>query len=161
MAIISGLITDREEADVARVKELKKKILTEGLSSLSGDERTEYFGGMRGAYNYTDLNRVGLACELLYGAYQEAGISVEGYETPKTDWTFEDIPSSQQMNAYLGNIRAFKDTIASERTIPASMNYLNYEGANAIEQLLEEAEECMDCIVNAWMYSGETSAGEL
>ena len=45
------LITDRTSQDVARVKELTFKDMT-------ADELTEWLAGMKGAYNYTDLNRV-------------------------------------------------------------------------------------------------------
>ena len=61
MSIIDNLVYDRTQADVDRVFTLKNKILTEGLSSLSAEEKTEYMAGMKGAYNYGDMNRVGQA----------------------------------------------------------------------------------------------------
>ena len=61
MSIIDNLVSDRTQADVDRVFTLKNKILTEGLSSLSAEEKTEYMAGMKGAYNYGDMNRVGQA----------------------------------------------------------------------------------------------------
>ena len=51
MSIIDNLVYDRTQADVDRVFTLKNKILTEGLSSLSAEEKTEYMAGMKGAYN--------------------------------------------------------------------------------------------------------------
>lgn len=59
MSIIDNLVYDRTQADVDRVFTLKNKILTEGLSSLSAEEKNEYMAGMKGAYNYGDMNRVG------------------------------------------------------------------------------------------------------
>ena len=59
--IIDTLIYDRTQADVDRVFTLKTKILTEGLNALSAEELAEYMAGMKGAYNYTDMNRVGQA----------------------------------------------------------------------------------------------------
>ena len=59
MSIIDNLVYDRTQADVDRVFTLKNKILTEGLSSLSAEEKAEYMAGMKGAYNYGDMNRVG------------------------------------------------------------------------------------------------------
>ena len=41
MSIIDNLVYDRTQADVDRVFTLKNKILTEGLSSLSAEEKTE------------------------------------------------------------------------------------------------------------------------
>ena len=61
MSIIDNLVYDRTQADVDRVFTLKNKILTEGLSSLSAEEKAEYMAGMKGAYNYGDMNRVGQA----------------------------------------------------------------------------------------------------
>lgn len=61
MSVIDDLIYDRTQADVDRVYELKGKILAGGLSALTDAEKTEYMAGMKGAYNYTDLNRVGQA----------------------------------------------------------------------------------------------------
>ena len=59
--VIDTLIYDRTQADVNRVFTLKNKILTEGLNALSAEEKAEYMAGMKGAYNYTDMNRVGQA----------------------------------------------------------------------------------------------------
>ena len=61
MSVIDNLIYDRTQADVDRVSTLTVKILTGGLSSLTDEEKEEYLAGMKGAYNYTDLNRVGQA----------------------------------------------------------------------------------------------------
>ena len=61
MSVIDTLVYDRTQADVDRVFTLKNKILTGGLTALTAEERTEYMAGMKGAYNYTDMNRVGQA----------------------------------------------------------------------------------------------------
>ena len=61
MSIIDNLVFDRTQADVDSVFTLKNKILTEGLSSLSAEEMIEYMVGMKGAYNYGVMNRVGQA----------------------------------------------------------------------------------------------------
>ena len=63
--IIDTLIFDRTQADVDRVFSLKNKILTEGLSSLSAEEKAEYMAGMKGAYNFQDMNRVGQAVQYI------------------------------------------------------------------------------------------------
>lgn len=59
MNVIDTLVIDRTEADVEAVKSLQRKILTEGLSSLTQEEYDTWFGGMRGAYHHIVLNRVG------------------------------------------------------------------------------------------------------
>ena len=52
--IIDTLVCDRSQNDVDRAFLLKHKILTQGLSTLSDDEKTEYMAGMKDIYNHTD-----------------------------------------------------------------------------------------------------------
>lgn len=52
--IIDTLVCDRSQSDVDHVFSLKHKILTQGLSTLSDDEKTEYMAGMKDIYNHTD-----------------------------------------------------------------------------------------------------------
>lgn len=54
--IIDDLITDRTQADVARVVALRAI----GYDNMTAEEKAEY-AASKGAYNYTDLNRVGNA----------------------------------------------------------------------------------------------------
>ena len=65
MSIINELVYDRTQADVDRVYTLKNKILTGGLAALTAEEKAEYLTGMKGAYNYTDFNRLGEAITYL------------------------------------------------------------------------------------------------
>lgn len=155
------MITNRTQADVERVIELKNKILSGGLSSLTAAEQSEYMAGMRGAYNYTDFNRVGQACQTLYELFTEAGISLTNYTTPKTDWTASDVPTAAQLAAYLADVECFKNAAALVQEIPDTMDRLNYEGANNIEKLLQQADDYISLILSNWLYSGEFEAGEL
>lgn len=61
MSIIQELITDRAQADVNRVRELALK----GWTGMTTAEQTEWAAGMKGAYNYTDLNRVTQAMDYI------------------------------------------------------------------------------------------------
>lgn len=61
--IIDNLITDRTQADVERVKALAAK----GFAAMTAAERAEWLTGMKGAYNASDLNRVGTALNYLAG----------------------------------------------------------------------------------------------
>lgn len=83
----------------------------------------------KGAYNYSDLNRVELAVAEL------SDILGLGLVT-KTNWTMWDIPTSSDMGRYLSNIKAIRDYYSIENEIPSSMNNLTYEGANNIEKIL-------------------------
>ncbi len=161
MSVIDNLIFDRTQADVDRVYELKNKILSGGLSSLTDAEKTEYMAGLKGAYNYTDLNRVGEAVSYLaqqmktlaeqVAAYSEgkgAGGDVSGvlpYDpdsiavSPKTDWAVTDIPTQSEMEAYVNDLVALRaqfELPASAPTVPANMRNLTFSTANDIEYLL-------------------------
>ena len=125
MSVIDTLVYDRTQADVERVFTLKNKILTGGLTALSVEEKAEYMAGMKGAYNYTDMNRVGQAVEYIadrmtslpeeLAAYRaEKGVADDPiYLVPynpssvvvsaKTDWAMGDTPTQSLVAAFLNN----------------------------------------------------------
>jgi hypothetical protein len=86
----------------------------------------------KGAYNYTDLNRVETAVtEIAW----KLGLTL----TTKTDWTLWDIPVAAEMERYLSNIVAIRDAcpdVVGFPVLPTSMDRLTYEGANSIEKVL-------------------------
>ena len=86
----------------------------------------------KGAYNYSDLNRVERAVAEIADL---GGLSL----TTKTDWTMWDIPTDADMSRYLNNIRAVRGLISNTSAIPeapATMNNLTYTMANDIEKIL-------------------------
>ena len=158
--IFDTLITDRSLEDVERAAVLKQKILAGGVESLTDEEHKDYFSGLRGAYNYTDLNRVDAACEELYRIFSDLGIELPGFTEPYGQWTMADIPSQSQMYSYLNNVKALKTAVASQTDLPDSMERLNFEKANAIEQVLADAYAMIDVLTHAWFHSGEIDCGE-
>lgn len=161
MSVIDTLIYDRSQADVADVIVMKKKILEGGLSSLTATEKSAYMAGMKGAYNYTDMNRVGEATKYvadrmtalpaIIKAYREAkGVAdADMFDVPydpsdivvtgKSTWTMSDIPTSNDLTTYLSDIRLLKSKVTLPPTVPSlpvNMAYLTVSGANAIEQTL-------------------------
>ena len=161
MSVIDELIYDRTQADVDRVFALKNKILTEGLSALTSEELTEYMAGMKGAYNYTDMNRVGQAVAYIAGrmtalpdelaAYRaEKGVDDDPiYEVPydpstvvvaaKTDWAMGDTPTQALAKAYLNNLVVLRKQLtlpAEAPVVPSTLDNLTYTIANEIEYLL-------------------------
>lgn len=159
--VIDTLIYDRTQADIDRLYELKNKILTQGLSALTADEKTEYMNGMRGAYNYGDLNRVGNATSYIANrmttipgelkTYREGkGVSDDEiynvpYDpdtvtvNPKTDWAITDTPAQQQINTYLADLRTLRkqlDLPIDTPQAPATLDNLTFTTANNIEKML-------------------------
>lgn len=161
MSVIDELIYDRTQADVDRVFTLKNKILTEGLSALTNEELTEYMAGMKGAYNYTDMNRVGQAVAYIaermialpdeLAAYRaEKGVDDDPiYEVPydpstvvvaaKTNWAMGDTPTQALAKAYLNNLVVLRKQLtlpAEAPAVPSTLDNLTYTIANEIEYLL-------------------------
>lgn len=154
----STLITDRAESDVAYVKALSEK----GLDGMSDAEKAEWVDKMNGAYNASDLNRVGLAVDYLTSRLRSYGILEE--TDPKTDWTTGDAPTISQMREYLADVEALRSAIAVLPTtpvVPHDMDGLTYAEANDIEQILTDIDLLITNMTAAWFYSGDLYAGEV
>lgn len=219
MSVLDTLITDRTQAHVDRLKALMRI----GWQNMSDEEKAEYLGGgleqlrdannqplfdsnneplysddaggvQKGAYNYTDLNRVEEAVDYVADELVQADTDLRAYAaslnvawdslfelpydpadytslTIKTNWTDEDIPSVADMTRYIGNLSLIQASLLVPIGIPASMNALDYNGANNIERMLKdtdtalaEAVEYRKMLIRAALavfYSGELYSGEL
>lgn len=122
-------IVDRTQAHVDLLNKLRKKAWGE----MSEEEQEQWYGeATKGAYNYTDLNRVESAVAKLAS---ELGLTL----STKTDWTLWDVPVQADMERYLSNVAAIRDACPGELVFPVlpnSMGELTYEGANSIEMVL-------------------------
>lgn len=107
MGIIDTLITDRTQSDVTRWRTLHDK----GWAGMTADEKAEWSAGVKGAYNATDLNRVGEAIEYIADLF--GGFGFPMVITPKTDWTINDIPTSQDLEGYLSNVAAIRSMMSN------------------------------------------------
>lgn len=124
------LITDRTQYHVTLLDRLRRK----PWNSMTASEQAAWTNGEAalGAYNYTDFNRVESAVAELA---EQLGLTL----TTKTNWTLWDIPVQADMERYLGNVVAIRDTCPGNVTfpeLPASMSYLTFDGANSIEKVL-------------------------
>ena len=154
-----NLVTDRTSADVQKVA----RYIAKGWAGMSEDERAEWLGGMKGAYNYIDLNRVGAAVEYITTRLNAVGYLVK--TAPKQGWTLGAIPTSAEMSGYLGDVRALRDAVSdalpgTTPELPSSMERLDWRGANAIEQVLLDVNAVIDRINARSVYAGEFFAGE-
>lgn len=125
-----------------------------------GDTRTEYApyteivpnDTTKGAYNYSDLNRVERAAAELSDLH---GLNLK----TKTDWGMWDIPTESAMKRYLTNIRIIRQACLSPNTVsaaPESMSGLTYSDANGIENIIIAAHEHTDHIYRVGeLFSGE------
>jgi hypothetical protein len=109
-----------------------------------GEEKHEYAPyyeiiptlATKGAYNYSDLNRVERAVAEIA---ERAGLTLY----TKTYWTVWDLPTDTEMARYLDNVNAIKTHFGINIPLPVSMSNLTHEGANNIELILSRAYELL------------------
>ena len=142
------LITDRTQLDVDRVNVLAKK----GWANMTAEERAEWDGGLKGAYNCTDLNRVQSAVRYLQERFAGVGYSVELSET-KT-WALQDVPTLADLAEYLALLK-------TTPAVPDTMVGLTYVKANHIEQILLDVDRLLSNMIAGFIYSGDIFGGEL
>lgn len=156
--IIDTLIYDRTQEDVDRVYYLQSKFY-EGTWTEA--DRLEYMAGMKGAYNYTDMNRVGEVVAYIAERMTTLPDELETYReerevaddpiyrvpydpesivvTAKTDWELFEPVTQAGANAYLEDLQVLCTAVtlpANAPEVPTTLNYLTYEVANNIEYLL-------------------------
>lgn len=90
---------------------------------------------LKGAYNYTDLNRVETWCEYIQTILNEYGknISIQ----IKTNWNMRDYPTRTQIDRIRDNLDTLKEACYALITEEILYNNtLNYEQANILEKIL-------------------------
>ena len=155
---VLSLVTDRTERDVERWRFLHSK----GYDALTAAEKAEWDAGMKGAYNYEDMNRVESAVVFIANRLSEAGIYVEPVIHP--EWSVGDHPTREDMNRYFDNIALLRSTLPLYATTPAApttSKRLDYLAANAIEQILSDLDRQITAINQSWYYAGDVFTGEI
>lgn len=107
----------------------------------------------KGAYNFSDLNRVEAAMAELADL---AGVTLE----TKTDWTAWDVPLQKDLDRFLYNIAVMKQWFSVSPDmpeLPSSMSRLTYTAANNIEKVIAALEEAIE---SRWR-CGELYCGEV
>lgn len=153
-----NLVIDRTQEDVEYASEMRSK----GVDGMTDKELEKWLEGLKGSYNASDLNRVETAVEYVSDKLASVGIHL-GLEVRK-NWAVEDLPHQSDMQRYLGNVQAIRDSIAVTADTPeltTSMNYLTYEEANDIEKVLMHVNILLENMMKAWYYSSEIYAGEV
>lgn len=153
------LIYDRTDADVSRVLDLTQKLAS---GTATDDEKTEWFAGMKGAYNASDLDRVDAAVAYIRDRMNSNGYAVN--VIPYASWLTSDIPTKPKMQEYLGNVDKIRQSMAlpdSTPETPETMEKLDYNKANDIEKILETVDRMLTNSLKFLWYSGELYAGEV
>lgn len=132
-----SLVTDRTDDDYKAWLELSKI----AWSDMTAAQQAIWSVPMKGAYNYTDLNRVGTAIIYLQTLFSSLGYSVS--VNVRTDWAVGEWPSYAAMTAYLqsvSNIKSVLSTFSATPAVPTSMDDGTVVIWNNIEQILLDVE---------------------
>lgn len=91
----------------------------------------------KGAYNFTDLNRIENNCEYIMNLLNDSGFLIEKISLViKKDWKVTDIPTIDDINRIRNNILILKKDIVNIENIEFA-NTMNYTKANILEKDLE------------------------
>ena len=156
----STLVTDRTQQDVDYVRQLIDKLLNDTATDAEKAEWDSFT--LKGAYNYTDLNRVGAAVAYVSGRLLECGTSVD--VSPKQDWSESDTPTVSQMEQYRSDVATLRDALAAMPTTPqapTTMENLTWGKANDLEKILQDTDVLISNLKAAWFFSGDLFSGEV
>lgn len=166
--MMTNLIYDRTSEDVAEVRRLLAKLDPETGDGLTAAEQAKWDAGLKGAYNYTDLNRVESAVKTLAVALTSAGYPVEvtpvlkGSKSEDREWQEGDIVRRAQWATYLENVQRLRDayyTLAETGALPKPEDKLGYVGANTIEKVLADIDLLLDGMKSIYRRAGTFTAG--
>ena len=153
---MNNLIYDRTPADITRLKTLRTKIKNRTATEA---EFAEWLTSMKGAYNNTDLNRVGEAINYLSGVLNEYGYTNNA--SARTDWEIGEKPNPVQMSDYLDNINKLKQAFPyTQIELPTDMSNLVIKDANDIERFFYDQIEIILGMVQTFVYSGVGGLGQ-
>lgn len=166
--MMTNLVYDRTAEDVAEVRRLLWKLDPEVGEELTDEEWVKWNAGMKGAYNYTDMNRVESAVKTIAAALTSAGYPVEvtpvlkGSKAEDREWQEGDIVRRAQWTIYLDNVQRLRDayyTLAETGALPKPEDKLGYVGANTIEKVLADIDLLIDCMKASYRRCGTFRAG--
>ena len=158
--MFDNLITDRTILDYARWRELRDK----GHENMTEAERAEWRSDMKGAYNASDLNRVGGVLNYLRDRLTAAGYLGGNEFSMRVDWAAGEIPTAEQFTAYLGAVETVRAALSQKDTTPptpADTGSLDYIGANNIESILIDIDEVITKMRAARFFFGDLFCGEI
>ncbi len=132
-----SLITDRTDADYQSWLTLSRI----AWADMTDVQKAKWSVPMKGAYNYTDLNRVGEAMLTLQALIASCGYTVS--VDVRTDWTAGEWPSDAEMSSYVQSIANIRGVLSAASTTPATPSSMD-DGTvviwNNIEQILLDVE---------------------
>lgn len=158
--MLENLITDRTQADFERWRTLRDK----GYAKMTAEEKAEFSEDMKGAYNASDLNRVGEALNYLRDRLTAAGYLFGNEFAAREDWAENEIPTAEQFTAYLKAVEVIRAAMSRYSTTPATPaddGGLDIQGANDIESILLDVDELINKMRAARYFLNDLYSGEI
>ena len=163
---MSKFIFDRSLSDVERWRTLRNK----GWANMSQSERAEWLSetsptpsAAKGMYTHNDLNRVENGVKEVADLFRKVGYNIPTMEI-KTDWTYQDTITKEEMVRYLANVETIRATsvvFSNTPKTPSINKKLDHLAANNIEKVLNDKFNIANNTMNAWSPSGGIISGEV
>ena len=154
-----NLITDRIQADVDRYYYFRDKRWTD----LTVSEKEEFANGLKGSYNYTDFKRVEDAVSYLSNLLNKYGYANVVRLSSEETFTLGYIRVKEEIITYLDNIATLQKVYYNSNWVgklPTIEEWLDYNGANTIEEILANIEILIESMKQTFVYSGVARAGQ-
>lgn len=121
-------VFNRTSEDVLKVQSYD----TIGYKYLTPEQQKEWLSGLKGAWNYKDVNRLESNTKFLADLYGVQGMSF------KTDWSYKDVLSKDSVQRILDNINKLRDYFKVYESTPATPDIpINtYQKVNDLEKIL-------------------------
>jgi hypothetical protein len=143
------LITDRTQADF-------ENWLTLSLikwDDMTAEQKETWSVPMKGAYNFTDLNRVGAAMLTLQALFASCGYTVS--VNVRADYAMGERPTPAEMDAYIQSLKNLKAVVpVSTASPPDSMNGGTVVIWNNIERILLAVEAAITSLSRIFLRAG-------
>lgn len=94
-----------------------------------------------------------------FTAGPEVSTEIEEPDLDPYTWYESDIPTQSLMAAYLANVLSVYTALMADPALPATMEKLDYTGANQIEQALVDLEETVNVMITTFIPCGEAVCG--
>ena len=121
---LAPLIYDRDRADLVRARKIKRKMLLQ--QPLTSAEQQEWNSGLRGALNYTDLNRMEE-----WTAFLAAAMAVPIPVRPGKNWQPREVIFQPDLDRIVENVMALGRGFG----YPRGWHYLDPEASMSMKKL--------------------------
>ena len=116
---------------------------------------------LKGAYNISDRNRISNAVNYISACLVNIGMS-EARLKIKNDWDYGDIIQQKDHEEILSALKhlGFLLPYFNTPAIPANLDAITYQKANAIERILFDLGGVLARLMESWLYCGDGFASD-